>query len=84
MANAPFLAEPYYGADAYVTKNGLMGAQVTTFDEPNFSSSRKRCIRADENEAPIRGLVLVGRGRPQKQAGLTRRKSCDSDSQSAG
>lgn len=32
VANAPFLAEPYYGADAYVTKNGLMGAQVTTFD----------------------------------------------------
>src|SRR4029450_2370989 len=32
VANAPFLAVPYYGADAYVTKNGLMGAQVTTFD----------------------------------------------------
>ena len=32
VANAPFLAAPYYGADAYVTKNGLMGAQVTTFD----------------------------------------------------
>ena len=32
VADAPFLAEPYYGADAYVTKNGLMGAQVTTFD----------------------------------------------------
>jgi hypothetical protein len=32
VANAPFLAEPYYGADAYVTRKGLMGAQVTTFD----------------------------------------------------
>jgi hypothetical protein len=29
---APFLAEPYLGADAYVTKDGLMFAQVTTFD----------------------------------------------------
>ena len=31
-ATAPFLAEPYRGADAYVTKDGLMWAQVTTFD----------------------------------------------------
>jgi hypothetical protein len=31
-ATAPFLAEPYLGADAYVTKDGLMYAQVTTFD----------------------------------------------------
>jgi hypothetical protein len=31
-ANAPFLAEPYFGADAYVTSGGLMVAQVTTFD----------------------------------------------------
>lgn len=30
-ADAPFLAEPYRGADAYETKNGLMQAQVTTF-----------------------------------------------------
>jgi hypothetical protein len=29
---ADFLAEPYRGADAYVTKDGLMYAQVTTFD----------------------------------------------------
>lgn len=30
-ATAPFLLEPYKGADAYVTKDGLMFAQVTTF-----------------------------------------------------
>lgn len=29
---ADFLAEPYKGADAYVTKDGLMQLQVTTFD----------------------------------------------------
>jgi hypothetical protein len=31
-ATADFLKEPYRGADAYVTKDGLMWAQVTTFD----------------------------------------------------
>jgi len=31
-ATADFLAEPYGGADAYETKDGLMQAQVTTFD----------------------------------------------------
>ena len=31
-ATADFLAEPYHGADAYVTRDGLMSAQVTTFD----------------------------------------------------
>lgn len=31
-AEAPFLAEPYKGSDAYVTRGGLMAAQVTTFD----------------------------------------------------
>ena len=31
-ANADFLAAPYLGADAYVTQDGLMKAQVTTFD----------------------------------------------------
>jgi len=31
-AEADFLAEPYKGSDAYVTRNGLMAAQVTTFD----------------------------------------------------
>ena len=31
-ADAAFLAEPYKGSDAYVTRDGLMAAQVTTFD----------------------------------------------------
>ena len=31
-AHADFLAAPYLGADAYVTHDGLMRAQVTTFD----------------------------------------------------
>jgi ketosteroid isomerase-like protein len=31
-ADADFLAEPYKGSDAYVTRGGLMAAQVTTFD----------------------------------------------------
>jgi hypothetical protein len=32
VANADFLAEPYRGSDAYITKNGLMQATMTTFD----------------------------------------------------
>ena len=32
-ADAPFLKEPYRGADAYETHDGLMAAQVTTFDQ---------------------------------------------------
>jgi hypothetical protein len=31
-AEAPFLAEPYIGSDAYVTRNGMMAAMVTNFD----------------------------------------------------
>ena len=31
-ANAPFLAEPYRGSDAYVTDDGLMASMVSTFD----------------------------------------------------
>ena len=31
-ADAPFLAEPYYGADAYITDDGLMVSMVSTFD----------------------------------------------------
>ena len=32
VGNADFMKEPYRGADAYITKDGLMQAQVTTFD----------------------------------------------------
>jgi hypothetical protein len=32
VATADFMVEPYRGADAYITKDGLMQAQVTTFD----------------------------------------------------
>ena len=32
IATADFLAEPYRGSDAYITKDGLMQAMVTTFD----------------------------------------------------
>ena len=32
VATADFLAEPYRGSDAYITKNGLMQAMVSTFD----------------------------------------------------
>jgi hypothetical protein len=32
VASASFLAEPYKGSDAYITKDGLMQAMVTTFD----------------------------------------------------
>lgn len=31
-AEAPFLAEPYVGSDAYVTRDGMMAAMVTTLD----------------------------------------------------
>ena len=33
-ADASFLTRPYLGADAYITKGGLMYAQVTTFGAP--------------------------------------------------
>jgi hypothetical protein len=32
IATAPFLAEPYRGADAYITDDGLMVSMVSTFD----------------------------------------------------
>ncbi len=32
VATAPFLVEPYKGSDAYITKDGLMQAMVSTFD----------------------------------------------------
>jgi SnoaL-like domain len=32
VATAPFLSEPYKGSDAYITKDGMMQAMVSTFD----------------------------------------------------
>jgi hypothetical protein len=32
VATAPFLAEPYKGADAHITHDGFMQGMVTTFD----------------------------------------------------
>lgn len=32
VATSDFLAEPYRGSDAYVTRDGLMAAMVTTFE----------------------------------------------------
>jgi hypothetical protein len=38
---APFLREPYRGADAYVTRDGLLAAQVSTFDMTGLNEKRK-------------------------------------------
>ena len=35
-ADAPFLKAPYRGADAYVTRDGLLVAQVSTFQRDQF------------------------------------------------
>jgi hypothetical protein len=32
VADAPFLAEPYFGSDAYITDDGLMVSMVSSFD----------------------------------------------------
>jgi hypothetical protein len=39
-AEASFLTETYRGADAYETHNGLMAAQVTTFEESELKMKR--------------------------------------------
>ena len=35
-AEADFLKEPYRGSDAYITRNGLLAAQVSTFQRDEF------------------------------------------------
>ena len=40
VGTAEFLAEPYRGADAYETKDGLMQAQVSTFDGAQMRMKR--------------------------------------------
>ena len=39
-ADSPLLKEPYRGADAYETHDGLMAAQVTTWNPPQNSNGR--------------------------------------------
>jgi phosphotriesterase-related protein len=54
VANADFLCEPYYGADAYETWAGLMAAQVTTFDGAELET-------VDENgECPTTYYTTAG------------------------
>jgi hypothetical protein len=36
-ADGDFLKEPYRGADAYVTRDGLLVAQVSTFKRDEFN-----------------------------------------------
>jgi hypothetical protein len=38
---APFLKEPYRGADAYITRDGLLAAQVSTFDMKALNEKRR-------------------------------------------
>ncbi len=38
---APFLREPYRGADAYITRGGLLAAQVSTFDMTALNAKRR-------------------------------------------
>ena len=39
--DAEFLASPYRGADAYVTRGGLLAGQVSTFDMNALKEKRK-------------------------------------------
>jgi hypothetical protein len=39
--DAEFLNEPYRGADAYVTRDGLLAAQVSTFDMQALNEQRR-------------------------------------------
>jgi ketosteroid isomerase-like protein len=41
-ADADFLKEPYRGADAYVTRDGLLVAQVSTFEMETLNETRRR------------------------------------------
>ena len=40
--DAHFLAEPYRGADAYITRGGLLAAQVSTFRRDEFKVKHAR------------------------------------------
>ena len=47
-ADADFLIEPYRGADAYVTRDGLLAAQVSTFDLQTLRSLHKEHGRGNK------------------------------------
>lgn len=49
-ADADFLKEPYRGADAYVTRDGLLAAQVSTFDMDRLKSLHSNEKRRTQNE----------------------------------
>lgn len=52
VANAPWLAKPYYGADAYETHHGLMVAQVTTFDGAALDTTKYTAISVKNPNNP--------------------------------
>jgi ketosteroid isomerase-like protein len=61
VANAPFLTKPYYGADAYETRDGLMAAQVTTFDgnELEFNDTYTAIsVKNPNNPAEVSGKLV--------------------------
>ena len=39
--DSPLLKEPYRGADAYITRDGLLAAQVSTFDMKALNEKRR-------------------------------------------
>ena len=51
IADAPFLARPYYGADAFVTDDGLMVSIVSTFDgaDLEFVGEANYTVKAVKN-----------------------------------
>src|SRR3984957_5947807 len=67
VANVDFLAEPYRGSDAYITKNGLMQAMVTTFDGGALKMKKGRLGRSGA------GLVVTAEER-DASPGPTRRR----------
>ena len=53
VATAAWLATPYYGADAYETHDGLMTAQVTTFDGSKLKTYTAISVKNPNNAAEV-------------------------------
>ena len=66
-ANADFLAAPYLGADAYVTQDGLMRAQVSTFDGAQLKK-KEAAAAAPAQEKPQAPPPAQGRGNMVRSA----------------